>query len=204
MAVVLSQAPIAFGPYTSVAGTSEQTITYNTAGNSAGFSGNLYLDSPPANILNGKLFTVKLGGWIKAHGATQTVAVGLQWVAWANGARGTSLADTFTLTNKSAALTAGTFYDFVVAQQFFAESKTSQVIAFAPTVYWIGAALVVAGTVTAPLSATFSGSASQPEPGTGINEIANNSPVLSFAASITNSVSDTTETVQLTQFVLEA
>ena len=205
MAVVLSQAPIAFGSYTSLTGTTEQTIPYNAAGVSAGFSGNLYLDSPPANVINGRIFTVRLAGWIKAHGATQTAKIGLQWVAWANGSRGTSLADTFTLTNASGSLTAGTFYDFVLQQQFFAEANASQVIAFAPSIYWVGGALVTAGTVTAPLAVTFAGSASQPEPGSGLNEVtSNNNPVVSFAASLTNSVSDTTETMQITEFNLES
>ncbi len=202
MAITVSQAPVAFMGQATGAATTEQIINYNTAGVSAGHSGVVYLDSPSANLLGGRFFTVKLGGTIVAHGATQTVKIGLVWYPWvAGGTRSSTAADTFTLTSASAALTSGTSYDFALQQTFYAATGASTVVAFAPSFYWIGAALVVAGTVTAPLATVYS-VAPQTEPITGINNTVN-FPCVSFAASITNSVADTTETFTVTEFLLE-
>lgn len=205
MAVVVAQAPVAFSAYTSIAGTAEQIIPVSSSGVTAGLTaGNFYLDGPPSNVLNGKVFTVKLAGWVKAHGASQTLKVGLLWNAWtAAGARSATVVDTFTLTNASTTLIAGTFYDFLLVQQFYGEANTNALSSIAPSVYNISGSPVVSGTSASPLAVTFN-SASQAEPGNGLNEVASqNFPLVSFAASITNSVSDTIETCQLTQFQIE-
>lgn len=201
---VIAQAPVAFSKYTSLTGTGEQILQVSSAGVTAGMTaGNFYLDAPPSNILNGKVFTVRMAGWLKAHGASQTVAVGLLWSAWSAGSRSATTADTFTIPTVSHVLVAGTYYNFSIVQQFYGDSSTNALTAILPAVYsmWGNGYSVV--TATTPLAVTFN-SASQTEPGTGFSEVADqNYPLVSFMTSITNSVADTVETCQLTQFQLE-
>ncbi len=142
-----------------------------------------------------------MSGWVKAHGASQTIKIGMLWSTWSNGSRSSTTADTFTLTNASSTLVAGVYYDFSLVQQFYGESNMGALTAVAPAVYSMGGSSFTPGAVPSPLAVTFA-SASQTEPITGINNTADY-PVVSFCPSITNSVSDTVETLQLTQFQLE-
>lgn len=204
MAAVVAQAPVAFsGPMTSASGTSNQIFQVTSAGTSAGLAaGNFYLDSPSSNLLNGRLFEVVYGGWAKAHGATQGLYMGLQIFPWntsVSGAKTASGTNTYTPLT-SASLTAGTFYDFQVSQKFFGDANANTLTCFAPVVYVAGAAVTISAVASA-VTVAFA-SASQTEPITGINNTTDY-PLASFAAYFINGVSDTTETLQLTQFSLQ-
>lgn len=203
MAVTVAQAPIAFcAGLTSVAGTSQQIFQVSTAGVTAGLTaGNLYLNSPSSNTLNGKRFSVVAAGWVKAHGATQTIAPEIQIFPWNTsvaGAKTVSGTATFTAV-ASAALTAGTYYNFLIKQDFVG-SDTQDTLTGFPAIVYVGTA-AVSVTVGSSVTVDFS-TASQTEPITGINA-STNYPLASFAVSFANSVSDTTETALLTDFHLE-
>lgn len=197
------QAPVAFSAYTSIAGTAAQTMSVSAAGVSAGLTaGNFYLDATDSDKLNGRRFVVTAAGWIKAHGGTQTVAPGLQIYPWntsAAGARSASGTATFTPV-ASGTLVAGTYYDFVITQQFFGEANANTLTCFAPTVYVAGSVVTIVTTASAQ-TVSFA-SASQTEPITGINNTTDY-PLASFTVTQTNSVSDTTQTSQLTYFGIE-
>src|SRR5579864_7534630 len=141
MSFVGSQAPVAFSAMTSATGTTAQLWQVSATGVTAGLTaGNFYLDSPSSNLLNGRKFTVTYGGWVKAHGATQGIYMGLQAFPWNTsvaGARTASGTNTFTPLT-SGTLVAGTFYDFVVTQDFFGEANANTLTCFAPTVYVAG------------------------------------------------------------------
>ena len=207
---ILAQAPVAFSAYTSIAGTSEQIIPVSTSGVIAGLTaGNFYLNNcPDGNKLSGKRFKVNVGGWLKAHGASQTVAFGLLWQAYTSaGALNSTPADTFTPV-ASAALTAGTYYDFVIEQEFFGDANAGKIIAYLPSVTIAGVPVTTV-TVTAPLTCpNLNASAAWQEPSgqsTGYitPTVGMNLPVIAFCASITNTqVSDLVETCALTEFTL--
>lgn len=203
MASKVSQAPVAFSLNTALTGTSASTMQVSSAGVTAGLTaGNFYLDSASSNLMNGRRFVVTMAGWIKAHGATQTVAPGLQIYPWntsVSGAKTASGTATFTPV-ASASLTSGTYYDFVVTQQFFGEVNANTLTCFAPTVYVAGSPVTIV-TTASPVTVAFA-SASQTEPITGINNTTDY-PLASFAMTYTNSVSDTTETLQLTDFSID-
>jgi hypothetical protein len=206
MAQVVAQAPVAFSAMTSATGTSAQLWQVSAAGVTAGLTaGNFYLDSPSSNLLNGRRFEVTYGGWIKAHGATQGVYMGMQIFPWnttVSGARTASGTNTYTPLS-SISLTAGTFYDFVVTQQFFGESNANTLTFFAPVVYVAGSQVTIASSssLTGGVTVAFA-SASQTEPITGVNTTTDY-PLASFVPTIQNGVSDTTQTMQLTTFNLQ-
>jgi hypothetical protein len=203
MAIVVNQAPVAFSAFTSASGTSAQTIPVSSTGVTAGVAaGNLYLDAAPSNLLNGRRFQVSVGGWVKAHGATQTFAPGLQIYPWNTtvaGAKTASGTATFTPV-ASGTLVAGTFYDFVITQEFFGEANANTLTCFAPSVYVAGTQVTISSVASAQTVAFAS--ASQTEPITGINNTTDY-PLASFTVTFTNSVSDTVETMQLTSFSLQ-
>jgi hypothetical protein len=206
---IIASAPVAFSAYTSIAGTSEQIIPVSTSGVIAGLTaGNLYLECPDGNKLSGKRFKVSVGGWLKAHGTSQTVSLGLLWQAYtALGAKTGSPADTFTVA-ASAVLSPSTFYDFVIEQEFFGDANLGKIVAYLPSVMIMGAAVAISS-VTAPLTCpNLNASASWAEPSgqsTGYitPTVGMNLPVIAFCASITNNIaSDLVETCALTEFTL--
>ncbi len=205
MAIVTAQAPVAFSLMTSASGTSAQTIQVSSAGVTAGLTaGNLYLDSPSSNLLNGRRFNVTVIGWVKAHGATQTIAPGLQIYPWntsVSGARTASGTATFT-TQASGTLTAGTYYDFMISQDFFGEANANTLVCTAPSVYVNSGTAIASTTPASPVTVAFA-SASQTEPINGVNATTDY-PLASFTVTFANSVSDTVETVQLTQFCIQS
>lgn len=196
-------APVAFSAYTSIAGTAAQTLQVSSAGVSAGLTaGNFYLDSTDSDKLNGRRFVVTCAGWVKAHGASQTIAPGLQIYPWNTsvaGARTASGTATFTPV-ASGGLIAGTFYDFVITQQFFGEANANTLTCFAPTVYVAGVPVTIV-TTASPVTVAFA-SASQTEPITGVNNTTDY-PLASFTFTSANTVSDTTQTMQLTYFGID-
>ena len=201
MSFVGSQAPVAFSGMTSGSGTSAQLWQVSSTGTTQGLTaGNFYLDSPSSNLLNGRKFTITIGGWFKAHGATQTVAVGAQIFPWnttVSGARTASGTATYTAV-ASGSLTAGTYYDFLIQQDFFGEINADTLTCFAPTVYFGGSSVTIVTTASAQTVAFAT--STQTEPGNGLNEVTSqNYPLCSFVPTFTNSVSDTTMTAQLTQ-----
>jgi hypothetical protein len=131
--------------------------------------------------------------------------MGLQIFPWNTtvaGGRTASGTNTFTPLS-SISLTAGTFYDFYVKQEFFGESNANTLTFFAPTVYVAGSQVTIASSssLTGGVTVAFA-SASQTEPITGIN-LTTDYPLASFVPTIQNGVSDTTETMQLTSFSLQ-
>jgi hypothetical protein len=203
LAFIQNQAKVLFSAMTSAAGTAAQPWQVSANGVTQGeTAGNFYLNSQPSNNLNGRKFNVTYGGWVKAHGATQTIAFGLVLYPWNTsvaGAIAASGTNTYTAV-ASGSLTAGTFYDFVVSQDFFGEANANTLTCFAPTVYVAGSPVTIV-TTASPITVAFA-SASQTEPITGVNATTDY-PLASFNPTFTNSVSDTTETMQLTQFALQ-
>jgi hypothetical protein len=200
----LAQAPVQFsGPYTVLAGTSVQYIPVTSAGVTAGYpSGNLALIAPESNLLNGTRFKVNFGGWYKSHGTSQTLAVGLYCNPYTSA---TAPTGNGTLTSATAVasgtLTTATYYDFVFSQEMFGEANANTLTFFTPTIYIAGASVTQAANTT-PLAVTFA-SASQTEPITGVNNTVD-WPLANFYVGITDGVSDTTATLQLTEFYISA
>ena len=199
MSFVSGNAAVLYSAMTSASGTSAQLWQVSSTGTSAGVAaGNLYLDSQDSDKYNGRKFSVTCGGWFKAHGATQTVAVGLQAFPWNTtvaGGRTASGTQTYTVV-ASGTLTAGTFYDFLITQDFFGEVNANTLTCLPPTVNFGGSAVTIS-TVPAAITVAFA-SASQTEPINGINTTYDY-PLVSFVPTFTNSVSDTVMTAQLTQ-----
>ena len=202
---IVAQAYTVYSSFTTLVAVTEQIIPVNAAGVLAGqTAGNLYMDGPSANQMNGKRFKVNLGGWVKAHGTSQTVKIGLLWQAWLGSVRTGSPADTFT-TVASGTLTAGTFYDFVVEQEFFGEMNADTITAVLPSVMIAGAAVTITS-VTAALACTNLNTAlfNQPSPSTGYitPAVGYDYPAISFCASVLNSVADTVQTGAITEFTM--
>lgn len=203
MAFIQAQGVPLYSLMTSGSGTSAQLWQVSSTGTTAGVAaGNLNLVAGPSNVLNGRRFQVSYGGWVKAHGATQEIAFGLQIFPWNTSVSGGPTAsgtNTFTGVN-SGVLTAGTYYDFIVTQQFFGEANANTLTCFAPVVY-VGGTVVTIASVASAVTVAFA-SASQTEPITGINNTTDY-PLANFTPTFANTVSDTTETLQLTTFALE-
>lgn len=202
---ILAQAPVAFSNYTTLTGTAEQITQVSAAGLAAGVNNavasNFYLDSPSANLLPGRS-KVTATGWIKAHGATQTVKIALMWQAWSGASRISIPLDTFTVV-ASPTLLAGVFYDFNLEQTFYTEPNSGLLFAVLPSLSINGNAVsIVTGAPSGPLPLPNLSSASQTSPVTGINT-SYNYPAVSFCIGLVNSVSDTAETFALTSFTLE-
>ena len=199
MAFTFNQAPVLYSAMTSASGTSAQLWQVSSTGTTAGVTaGNFNLIAGPSNNLNGRRFSVTYGGWVKAHGATQEIAFGLQIFPWNTSVAGgptVSGTNTFTAVN-SGVLTAGTFYDFIVSQDFFGEANANTLTCLAPSVY-VGGTQVTIASVAAAITVAFN-PASQTEPITGINNTTDY-PLAYFVPTFANTVSDTTETLQLTQ-----
>lgn len=200
---IVAQAPVAFSAMTSATGTAAQIFQVSSSGTSNGLTaGNFYLDSPHSDLLNGKRFKVVAGGWVKAHGATQTVAFGLQIFPWNTtvaGGRTASGTATYT-TVASGQLTAGTYYDFLIEQEFFGEANANTLTCLAPTVYAAGSSVTISSVASAQTVAFAS--ANQTEPINGVNATVDY-PLASFVVTFANTTPDTVETLQLTQFQLE-
>ena len=203
MAFIQNQAKVAFSAMTSASGTAAQAWQVSATGVTQGeTAGNFYLNSQPSNNLNGRKFNITYAGWVKAHGATQTIAFGLVLYPWNTSVAGAIAASgtaTYTAV-ASASLTAGTFYAFVVSQDFYGQVNADTLTCFAPTVYVAGSPVTIV-TTASPITVAFA-SASQTEPINGVNATTDY-PLASFNPTFTNSVSDTTETMQLTQFALQ-
>lgn len=203
MAIEVAAAPVAFSNTTAATGTATQLFQVSANGVTQGLTaGNFYLDSPPSNTLNGAQFTITAVGVVKAHGATQKIGIGFQAFPWnttVSGGRTATGTETFTLV-PSGTLTAGTFYNFMVKQSFFGDVSTNLLTCQAPTVYFAGSVVTISTTASA-ITVAYA-SESQTEPITGINN-STNYPLVSFGVEFYNTVSDTTETMFLTDFNLE-
>ena len=175
--------------YKSLTGTSAQPIT-STAGGTA-----LQLNVG-GQILNGRPFEVVCQGYVKAHGATQTLKMGLQGQLNASTFSGTQL---YTSATASGVMTAGTVYPFYMRVCLFADNTSGILSGFGVqcdgvTPTFVGGAIVsnlltsvtfgsnnVGTSVTAPLASAQ-----------GV--------ALQFCPTITNSVADTTEVFTVTSF----
>jgi|ERR1700689_102496 hypothetical protein len=203
MSFIQNQAPVLYSLQTSVSGTGTNLFQVSSVGTTAGLAaGNFNLIAGPSNNLNGRRFTVLYGGWVKAHGATQEIAFGLQIFPWNTSVAGGPTAsgtNTFTAVN-SGVLTAGTYYDFIVMQDFFGEANANTLTCFAPSVYVGGTQVTIASTAAA-VTVAFN-TASVTEPITGENNTTDY-PLAYFVPTYANTVSDTTETLQLTQCAVQ-
>lgn len=203
MAFIQAQGVPLYSLMTSGSGTSAQLWQVSSTGTTAGVTaGNLNLVAGPSNNLNGRRFVISYGGWVKSHGASQTLAFGLQIFPYNTSVvGGPTVAGTATYTPvASGGLIAGTFYDFIVQQTFFGEANANTLTCEAPTVYVAGVQVAIA-TVPAAITVAFN-TASQTEPITGVNNTTDY-PLANFTPTFANTVSDTTETLQLTTFALE-
>lgn len=181
-AVVPVNQPIA---YTSVAGTSAQPIT----------SAVLTVGSA---VYNGKPFEIVAQGYVKAHGATQTLAFGLQGQAYSTGAfSGTQLATG----TASGTLTAGTYYPFFLRAQMFADNTSGILSGFYTVADGVTPTLKAGTIVAAKLTGITFGSNAITGTTYATNPLgAAQTPALQFALTITNSVSDTAEIFYITSF----
>ena len=202
MAFTQNQAPVLYSLMTSASGASAQLWQVSSVGTTAGVTaGNFNLIAEPSNNLNGRLFEVTITGWVKAHGASQTFAPGLQIFPWnTTVAGGPTASGTNTFTPvASGGLIAGTYYDFAIQQKFFGEANANTLTCFAPSVY-VGGTQVTIASVASAITVAFN-TASQTEPITGINSTTDY-PLAYFVPTFANTVSDTTQTAQLTSCAL--
>src|ERR1700677_589202 len=113
MAFIQAQGVPLYSAMTSASGTAAQLWQVSSTGTTAGVAaGNLNLVAGPSNNFNGRRFVISYGGWVKAHGASQTLAFGLQIFPYNTSVAGGPTASgtaTFT-TVASGQLIAGTFY----------------------------------------------------------------------------------------------
>lgn len=202
MSFIQNQAPVAFSLMTSGTGTAAQLWQVSANGVTQGLTaGNFNLVSGPSNNLNGRRFNVTAAGWVKAHGASNTFAPGLQIFPWnTTVAGGPTASGTATFTPvASGQLIAGTVYNFIISQDFFGDVTANTLTCFAPAVYVGGTQVTIAATAAA-ITVAFN-VASQTEPITGVNNTTD-FPLANFTPTFANTVSDTTATAQLTQFGL--
>lgn len=197
--MIIADAPVAFSAYTAIAGTSVQYLQVSSAGVTAGLrAGNFFLTAPQSPLLNGQRFKVNFSGWVKAHGSSQYLGVGLYLNPYTSASQPTGNGTLTSATaTQSAALTAGTFYDFSFQQEMEGDSNAGTITFYAPTIFIAGVAVSQAANTT-PLAVTFASSV-QTSPITGINNSVNN-PLADFYVAFTNTTSDTVETYQLTEF----
>jgi len=198
MAFTQNQAPVLYSLMTSASGTSAQLWQVSSTGTTAGLAaGNFNLVSGPSNNLNGRVFEITIAGWVKAHGASQTFAPGIQiFPINTTVAGGPTVSGTATFTTvASGQLIAGTYYDFVIQQKFYGEANANTLTCFAPSVY-VGGTQVTIASVAAAQTVAFN-TASQTEPITGVNSTTDY-PLAYFVPTFANTVSDTTQTQQLT------
>jgi len=146
-------------------------------------------------VYNGKPFSVVAQGYVKAHGATQTIAIGFQGQKYAAAFSGTQLGTG----NASGAMIAGTVYPFYLKATLFADN-TSGILAGSYTVQDGVTPGFKAGTVLTNLLTGVSFGTNNV--GTNVtNPLASaQAPALQFALTFTNRVSDTSEVVSITSF----
>jgi hypothetical protein len=168
---------------TSVTGTSAQVITtYLTVG---------------GQINNGRPFKVWAQGYVKAHGATQTINFGLQGQVGNSTFSGTSLI----LGTASGTLTAGTFYPFLIESTFFADNTSGIMSGYGSVADGVTPTYKILTKTANLLTGVTFGSA---QVGTNVtNPLASAqlaADCLQFAVSFTNTVADTSEIVTITSF----
>lgn len=186
---ILFQAVYPWAPftYTSVTGTSAQPIT--------GTGSILTVGGPQ---LNGKPFYLTAQGYVKAHGAAQTIAIGFQGQVHATSFSGTQLGTG----TASGTATAGTNYPFLLTAELFADN-TSGILSGFYTVTDGVTPTTKANTVLAnKLTSVTFGQSTLSNPGNPIGSTGGGTtaPALDFCLTLTNSVADTTETLIITSF----
>ena len=171
---------------TSASGTSAQVVT----------GGVLTVGGPG---LNGKPFYLVAQGYVKAHGATQTIAVGFQGRAHATTAFSGTQLGTGTA---SGAMTAGTFYPWGLFAELFADNTTGILSGSYQVTDGVTPTTKAPTVLAATLSSITFGQSTLSNPGNPIGSTGagNTSPALDFAITFTNSVSDTTEIFTITSF----
>lgn len=186
MSIIAQSVGGAYAPVTqvSVTGTSVQPIT-----------GAILVVG--GQVLNGRPFNITAQGYIKAHGATQTVAIGYAGQVYSTTpfTTGTQLGTG----TASGVLTAGTYYPWLLEATCFADN-TSGVLSGNYSVCDGSTPVYKIQTVNAALltGVTFGSN----NVGTNVTNplAAAQAPALQFAVTFTNSVADTTEKVTITSF----
>jgi hypothetical protein len=148
-------------------------------------------------VLNGRPFNVVAQGYVKAHGATQTIKMGLQGAAYSTSAfSGTQLYEAATA---SGTLTAGTFYPWWLNASLQADNTSGilqgMVITVVNNVQGSTGSNILANTLTA---ITFGSN----NVGTNVTQplASAQTPALQFALTFKNSVSDTTQIISVMNF----
>lgn len=149
-------------------------------------------------ILNGRPFEVKVQGYVKAHGASQTMKLGLQAAKYTSGAFvGTQI---YTAGTASGQMIAGQSYPFYLSATFFADNTSGILTGYASTCDGVTPTMNGSTVVSSLISGVSFGSnnvgANVTAPLAGAQ-----TPALQFAITFTNSVSDTVEVVSITSFV---
>jgi hypothetical protein len=172
--------------YTSLTGTSAQVVKTGGAALVLTVGGQIY---------NGKPFYLTAQGFLKAHGTSQTFAMGFQGSAYSTSAFSGTQLGTGTA---SGTLTAGTVYPWYLNATLFADN-TSGILSG-----WYTVADGATPTLKAPtvLAATLTGiTFGTNNAATGSNPLSSaQTPALQFALTLTNSVADTTEVLSVTSF----
>lgn len=146
--------------------------------------------------LNGKPFWLEIQGYVKAHGTSQTIAIGFQGAKYSTGAFSGTQLGTGTA---SGAMTAGNFYPFSLTA-WLTVDNASGILTGSYSVQDGVSPTLKAPTVLANLISGISVPADVlSNPGNPIAS-AIKSPVLQFCPTFTNSVSDTSEIVTITSF----
>jgi hypothetical protein len=172
---------------TSGSGTSAQVIKNGTSALVINLGGQIY---------NGKPFYLTAQGWVKAHGTSQTIAVGFQGAAYSTSAFSGTQLGTGTA---SGTLTAGTVYPWLLNATLFADNTSGIMSGFYTVTDGVTATTkantVLASTLTSITFGTNNVGTNVTNPLAGAQ-----TPALQFALTFTNSVSDTTETVSVSSF----
>lgn len=174
--------------YTSVTGTSAQVVKSG---------GSALVLTVGGQINNGRPFYLTAQGWVKAHGTSQTVAIGFQGAAYSTSAFSGTQLGTGTA---SGTLTAGTYYPFWLSATLFVDNTSGILSGFysvadgaSPT---LKAPTVLANTLTGiTFGSNYVASSNATNPLASAQ-----TPALQFALTMTNSVADTTETLGVTSF----
>jgi hypothetical protein len=152
-------------------------------------------------FLNGRPFQIHLGGYVKSHGTSQTMQVGIQAQAYSSSTfSGTSLG----LTTASGSMTAGSYYPFRFVFDGICDVN-SQVFTGAYWGYDGVTPTLKTPTITPNLITSINWGTFSIASGNVANPLASASAyALQFAPQITNGVSDTSTIYTITDFHVSA
>ena len=183
--------------FASAVGPTNQPVTVTSATGTGiqVISGTLLSIGPNAALYSGKPFHIIAQGYVKSHGASQTIAIGLQGQKGSATFSGTQLA---TLT-ASGQMIAGTVYPWYIEY----DASADNVSGILTGDFWGFDGITPTKTAQTVSAATLSGvNFGSFNVGTNVTNplAAAQTVALQFALTFTNTVSDTVETVSITSF----